>query len=125
MNAIREMIAMTEPPIRLKVEYDRLDWHLQNWRRWMQTGGKTVFHVGGGIGLQGFTHYDTDGEYDKSDTQTAIIVDAVIRGLAQGEQEALASEYLGAAWRRATPLHLVLVVARHGVQMGINRRGLV
>lgn len=122
---IAEKLLFKAEPVRGREDYDRLNWHLENWKRWMETGGNTVFHVGGGVGLRGFTHYDTDGEYDKSDNHTAVMVDAVIRGLKKIEYEALACEYLGEIWRSTTPLHLVLVVARHGVRIGINRRGLV
>lgn len=107
--------------------YDRLEWHLQNWARWMRAGGLTKFRVVGGHGLRGFTHYSHDREAEdaQSDTDTAVRVDAVIRDLAAGERDALQVEYLDAVWRRATPLRAVLCLARERVGIGIRRLGIL
>ncbi len=115
-----------ESPRRASEQYDRLDWHLRNWARWMSGGELCRLSVRGGHGLEGFKHYDSEGEYDKSDRDTAIQVDAVIRDLKQMERDALNTEYLGAVWPgKPEGLGIVLVLAREQVQMGINRRGLV
>jgi hypothetical protein len=108
-------------------QYDRLEWHLHNWARWMRAGGLTRFRIVGGHGLRGFTHYSHDREAEdaQSDTDTAVRVDAVIRDLSPAEREALQADYLGAVWRCATPLHLVLVLARERVGVGIRRLGIL
>lgn len=121
-------MVITEPlaPARAKDAYDRLDWHLANWARYMRTGELSRLDVRGGHGLEGFKHYDSEGEYNKSDRDTAIQVDAVIRDLKQMERDALHTEYLGAKWpNKPEFLSVVLVLAREQVQRGINRRGLV
>ena len=115
-----------ELPRTAKQQYDRLEWHFYNWARWMRSGGKTQFHVGGGLGLQGFTHFDTESSYDKSDNDTAIMVDAIIRDLKQMERDSLHTEYLGKVWpNKPEILGMVLVLAREQVQAGIRKRGLI
>ena len=121
-----ELPIREKPAIRARDQYDRLQWHLENWARFMRSGGGTVFRVEGGHGLRGFTHFDTESGYDKSDYDTAVQVDAVIRDLKQMEKDALHTEYLGAVWPNTEfALTVSLVLAREQVQIGINRRGLV
>lgn len=103
----------------------RLEWHLLNWARWMRSRGLSNFHVRAKSVGEGFTHYDTDGEYEKSDAWVAENVDAIIRDLKRLERAALECEYLGAAWLEKIDIGLILVVAREGVRMGLNRRGIV
>ncbi len=112
MSNLREPIV----PRTAKDQYDRLEWHFWNWSRWMRSGG---------IGLHGFTHFDTDSSYDKSDNDTAIMVDAIIRDLKKMERDALNTQYLGAAWNNKPEfLGIVLVLAREQVQNGIRKKGL-
>lgn len=125
MIALREVSMEPVKPMRASEQYDRLEWHLSNWALLIKSGGLSEFKVQGGHGIVGYTHYgDKETEDQKSDYRTAVMVDAIIRGLKQAEQDALATEYLMAAWMHYTDHHLVLLVARHGVQMGINRRGI-
>jgi hypothetical protein len=106
--------------------YDRLEWHLLNWARYMRTGSMVNFHVHGGTGLNGYPqHYDTDVEYDKSDAYTARSVDAAIRSLQRLEELAIHSEYLNAKWTSEKPLNDILDKARANLQILINKRCLL
>lgn len=117
------MIVIQEQPRKAKDQHDRLDFHLSNWAMWMRTGGMTCFHVQGGQNLRGYPqHYDTEVERDKSDQQTAVQVDAVIRGLKALEQAALRCRYLDETWKSPLPIEPVLALAREQVQIGLNRR---
>lgn len=112
-----------KPFVRARDQYDRLTWHLENWSRWMETGGMSNFHVQGGQNLRGYPqHYDTEVERDKSDQQTAVQVDAVIRGLKALEQAALRCEYLKETWKSPLPIGTVLALAREQVRIGLNKR---
>ena len=113
----------SEKPMRASAQYDRLEAHLLNWARWMRTGGRAEFHVGAGNGLEGYKHYDTEGERFKSDQLSAVMVDTIIRDLKQMERDALNTEYLGAQWRNTDfAFTVALVLAREQVQIGINRK---
>lgn len=112
---------LTMPP---RVEYDRLEWHLQNWRRLMESGGYSEFKIGK-MGLVGFTHYgDEETNNSISDYRTARMCDAVVRGLRPMEQDALETNYLGHKWLYPQDLGTVLVLAREGVAMGLRKRGI-
>jgi len=113
-----------KPSHKARDQYDRLEFHLQNWASWMRSGGMSAFHVQGGQNLRGYPqHYDTEVERDKSDRDTAIQVDAIIRDLKKMERDALNTEYLGHEWPNNPDfLGIVLVLAREQVQAGITRR---
>lgn len=108
------------------MDTDRLLFHLDNWARWMKSRGLSGFHVRAKSVGVGYTHYDTDreSEYEKSDNWHAENTDAVIRDLKRLEQLALQCEYLGAIWTDPLDIGLVLVVAREGVRMGLDKRGI-
>lgn len=105
----------------------RLEGHLRNWTCWMFTGGLGEFKVIGGVGLHGYTHFDGDNEsvYAKMDIATAKATDAAINDLKLLEKAAIHANYLGAKWVSILNIHAVLVIARHGVRMGLERRGIV
>jgi hypothetical protein len=110
----------------LSVEKRRRLWVeriLYNWANWMFSGGYTGFHVGAGSVGEGFKHYDSDGEYRKSDVELAKTTYAVIRDLKPAEREAIEAEYLRRAWTRSTPIGPVLVLAHESVRRGLERRG--
>ncbi|CAB4145083.1 hypothetical protein UFOVP891_29 [uncultured Caudovirales phage] len=103
---------------------DRLEALLSNWARWMASGGMKQFHVGGGNGLRGYTHYDTETERDKSDAINGEMVDTIIKTLRPTEKAALETEYCGNKWLYEIPIGLVLVLAREQVRIKINRAGI-
>jgi len=107
------------------MDTDRLEFHLENWARWMQTGGKSEFKVHGGHSLRGFTHYDTESAYEQMDISSAKATDAAIGDLKPLERAAINCEYLGAKWTYEGPQHAVLAIARHAVRMGLERRSIV
>ena len=106
------------------MDSDRLERILLDWAHWMRVRGMSNFRVVARSVGDGFTHYSSDreSEYAKSDAWVSENTDAVIRDLKRLEQQALAAEYLGAAWAEPLDIGLVLVVAREGVRMGLTRR---
>ncbi len=98
---------------------------LYNWAQWMFSGGYSEFHVRSLSIGEGFTHYDSDGEYQKADVALAKLTDAVIRDLKAMEREAIEAEYLRRTWMRAVSIHPVLVIAHEAVRMGLQRKGFI
>lgn len=109
------------------VNDDRVEFHLDNWSRWMRTGGYTGLsaphRASGGIGISHTADFDQLA--DIADMQSAKACDAVIRGLRPLEQKAIRCAYLGEEWTSVLQEGAVLVVAKEAVRLGLNRRGIV
>lgn len=90
----------------------RLEWHFDNWRRWMRKDdvtdgapGKACGCVGGGYS-QSF-----DEMVDAADVRCARIMDALVNSLTTVERAAIYHEYLYAVFRMRD-LRGTLVIAR-------------
>jgi len=105
----------------------RVDWHLENWKRYMFTGQYVGLsapgRASGGIGISHTADFDQLA--DQADRVLARAVDAIIRDLRPLEQKALRCRYLHETWCSPHPLGAVVLVARESVRMGLNRRGIV
>jgi hypothetical protein len=103
----------------------RLEWHFDNWRRWMRkdsvTDGaphKAAGCVGGGYS-QSF-----DDMADASDIRCARILDALVSSLVPVERAAINHEYLYAVWRSGRgDLPLYLGSARLKIAKWLVERG--
>lgn len=107
------------------VDYDRVEWHLWNWARYMRTGGYAGLSISGrasgGIGISHSADFDQLA--DLADRSSARACDAVIRDLKPLEQKAIRCAYLGEDWTRPEHEGAVLVVAKESVRLGLNKRG--
>lgn len=98
---MRAMLAMKEEePMIGGMSEARLEWHFDNWRRWMRKDhvtdgapGKAAGCVGGGYS-QSF-----DDMADASDIRCARIVDSLVSSLGHLERAAIYHEYLYAVFR--------------------------
>lgn len=61
---------------------DRVDWHLENWRRWMRSGHEVNGHSGRSSGVSdGGTSKGFDEMAEAEDRRCAKIVDAILDNL--------------------------------------------
>lgn len=105
----------------------RVEWHLQNWKRYMFTGQYAgLGHSGRASGGIGISHSaDFDQLADQADRVLARTVDAIIRDLKPLEQKALRCRYLYEDWTDSREMALFVVLAKEGVRLGLNRKGVV
>jgi hypothetical protein len=109
----------------IKPDYDRVEWHLYNWARYMRTGGYAGLSLPGrASGQIGISHAaDFDQLADNADRIAAKTCDSVIRDLKPLEQKAIRCGYLGEDWTHVLNEAAVLVVAKEGVRLGLERKG--
>ena len=105
----------------------RVQQHLANWSRYMRAkAGVAPAPVRGGFGLRGIRHYDTDSGYDKSDWDTAIMVDAIILDMSQLDRDALAyHEGIIRVWPHTLSYADAIEDACELLMIRINRLGLI
>jgi len=101
----------------------RLEFNLINWRDWISSGGLFEFNVVGGGMLQGYTHYDEEGEYRKVMQRTAETMNVLIRGdLKPLERDAVYWSYLDHDWHHAEHAGACLVVAKNHLKLLMQRK---
>lgn len=109
------------------VDYDRVEWHLWNWGRYMRTGGyaglSSPGRASGGIGISHSADFDQLA--DIADRVSAKACDAVIRDLKPLERKAIHCAYLGEEWTSVLQEGAVLVVAKESVRLALNKRGVI
>jgi hypothetical protein len=107
--------------------FERVDWHLENWKRYMLTGQYQGLRMPGrACAGMGISHTaDFDQLADAADLNVARAVDAIIRDLKPLEAKALRCRYLHEQWTSVLSMAAVVVVAMEGVRTGLNRRGIV
>lgn len=122
MSAVLAMMEIHEPLIG-GMTVCRLEFHFDNWRRWMRKDEVTegaprqaAGCVGGGYS-QSF-----DDMVDAADVRCARIVDALVNSLSPVERAAIYHEYLYAVWR-LTGLKETLERARTKVAVWLVSRG--
>lgn len=111
--------------LRAANDYDRLDWHLDNWARYMRMTGFNKLDPPNRSPIIGISHgADFDQIYEEVTQQTAEAVNACVESLGRAEQGALRAEYLDEEWNYSTPHHVVLALARETLQALMNKRGI-
>jgi hypothetical protein len=104
-----------------------IDWHLNNWARWMHLGGKPAgFPSKGSGGAQGYTVYsgDMDSSYSHSDGVVACATEAVISDLPPDEKWAIYRQYLDTDYRGDGPFMRSLEQGKRNVERGLKRKGM-
>ncbi len=119
-------LEITPVPInRRKPDYDRVEFHLWNWQRWMNSGQFAGLaapgRASGGIGISHAADFDQ--LYDQASQVVAKACDAVIGDLGKLEQKAIRCAYLGEVWESRLSESAVLVVAKEALRIELNRRG--
>ena len=116
------VLAMTE-------QQDRLEWHLENWARWMGSGGTTDLR--GPNHAHGCTSWgdswDSEAVYERMERRCAGIMDAMIGSLPPAQQAAILCEYEVARafnFPRGN-YHELLVLAKAKLRSMMHSRGLV
>lgn len=98
MAAVLAMIEV-EPMIGGMAE-GRLEWHFDNWRRFMRRGDVTDGYPRKGAGCVGGGYSQTfDDMADAADIRVAGIMDALVKSLPPMENAAIHHEYLYAVFR--------------------------
>jgi hypothetical protein len=120
---LEKLACMTNPVF----DYDRVDFHLFNWARYMRTGSYAGLSLPGrACAGMGISHSaDFDQLADQSDRVAARAVDAIIRDLKPLEAKAIRCSYLGEEWTSKLQEAAVLVVAKESVRAGLARKGMV
>ena len=78
----------------------RVEWHLDNWRRWKRTGGHQGAYGHCAVGLSsGGNSQDFDDMAEQSDRRCAGIVDTLIDDLSPAQSCAIYAEYLHSVFR--------------------------
>lgn len=78
----------------------RLEWHFDNWRRWMRKDDVTDGAPGKACGCVGGGYSQTfDDMVDAADVRCAGIMDALVNSLTPAERAAIYHEYLYAVFR--------------------------
>lgn len=104
-----------------------IDWHLQNWARWMNLGGKpTGFPNRGSGGAANYSVYtgDMDSAYSYSDGVIARATEAVISDLPEDEKLAINRKYLDETYRGDERFNIALERAKVAVERGLKRKGM-
>lgn len=105
-----------------------LDFHLENWARWMQAhDGPEGLPSKASGGLKAFTTMENDSTYARLDTWLAEHTDAAVKALTPAERAALYHAYdLTSVWRFPRDnFDDLLASARSQVRATLLRRGVV
>jgi len=102
----------------------RLEWHFDNWRKWMRDGvltegypAKSSGFIGGGLSRT------FDEMVESADTRCAEIVDAVVNSLSSAQRAAVYHQYLYAVFRFPRGFDDAIAAARLRVAVLLVQRG--
>jgi hypothetical protein len=102
----------------------RLEWHLDNWRRYMRRDNVTDGYPGKAAGCVGGGYSQTFDEMaDASDVRVARIVDALVGSLTNVERAAIYHRYLYAVYRFRLDVETVVNRARLRIAQWLVARG--
>ena len=102
----------------------RLEFHFDNWRRWMRHDGVTDGYPGKAAGCVGGGLSQTfDDMVDAADTRCACIVDGVVNSLSPVERSAIYHKYLYAVFRFPRGFEEAIAAARLKVAGMLVARG--
>lgn len=124
MSAVMAMVQEQEPMIGGMSEA-RLEWHFDNWRRWMRKDTVTdgAPHTAAGCVGGGYSQ-SFDDMADASDVRCARVLDALVNSLNLLERAAIYHEYLYAVFRHNRgQLALALSSARLKIAGWLVTRG--
>lgn len=101
---------------------ERLDWHLENWTRWMKSGGVSL----GYARMYQVGRMDFEAMCHAVDRWAARVVDAAIDSLAPADRAAVYHRHLAAIFRfPRESVDAVYRRARERLKIDLSRRGLV
>lgn len=110
-------------PFSRSTDHRKLDSMLDEWARWVQSGGLDEFHVGA---AKFWAHGNSDVESLEqwADNKDATTMDACIWDLVPIERAAVSHYHIGAVWRtnRAKTIEEVYLDARLSLSEGLRRR---
>lgn len=103
----------------------RLEWHFDNWRRYMRKDDVTDGYPGKAAGCVGGGYSQTfDDMADASDVRVARVLDALVSSLTPIERAAIYHQYLYAVFRPARErLEDILARARYRIATWLVARG--
>lgn len=102
----------------------RLEWHFDNWRRYMRKDDVTDGYPRKAAGCVGGGYSQTFDEMaDASDIRVAKIVDSLVSSLTPIERAAIYHQYLYAVFRYRNGLEIPLQRARYRVAAWLVVRG--
>lgn len=106
---------------------ERVEWHLENWRRWMHSGRAVEGHATQALGLSnGGASESFDDMAEASDRRCAKAVNAVLDDLPHTQRIAVYMEQgiMGRVFRFArTTYHHELAAAKLAIGKGLAARG--
>lgn len=103
----------------------RLEWHFDNWRRWMRQDSVTDGAPGKAAGCVGGGYSQTfDDMADAQDIRVARVLDALVNSLTPLERAAVYHQYLYAVFRHGRDaLQQALDTSRVRIARGLVERG--
>lgn len=105
----------------------RVDWHLDNWRRWMRSGQEVDGHARSSSGVSdGGTSKGFDEMVEAEDRRCAKIVDAILDNLPPVERIAIYIErgIMGRVFEfKRMTFHQALVAGKNALARELARRG--
>lgn len=106
---------------------ERVEWHLENWRRWMRSGQEVQGHARESQGLSdGGTSKGFDEMVEAEDRRCAKVVDAILDNLPPVERIAIYMErrIMGRVFEfKRVTYHQALQSGKEAVGRELNRRG--
>jgi hypothetical protein len=104
--------------------HPRLDWHLDNWARYMRAGNSEELACQA-AGIWQASSPDFDQLADAMELRCAEAVDAIVGSLPVDERVALYHVHLGAVWRlNRQRMEDAYERARQCISDGLHRRGI-
>jgi hypothetical protein len=112
----------------LAVEFgtlERVEWHLDNWSRWMDSGRAVDGYDSSSSGVAtGGNSQHFDDMVEASDRRCAQIVNTIIDDLPVGQQAAIYHRYLAAVYRmNRNDLPAALAVAKLKIGASLKAKG--
>lgn len=103
-----------------------LDWHLDNWARWMRRGRNDKGYPGRACGCTSWGDaWDDDTVFDRMDAQRASCVNALVNDLAPVPRAALCHRYLEAVYQFPRGNYAAALEAgRAAIAKGLQSRGM-
>ena len=98
---------------------NRLEWHFENWKRWMRHDSTTDGYPGKASGCVGGGYSQSfDDMVDAADIRCAQIVDSLVNSLTPIERAAIYHKYLYAVFRYGRAGNLEQSLARARLKVG-------
>lgn len=105
---------------------DRVEWHLENWGRWMRSGRAVSGYPHRACGCTSWGDgWDDETKIRAAERSSAQAVNAIIAGLSLNERLAVDHQYLHAVYRfRDLVFGASLASAKDKVGAGLRKRGI-